>query len=243
LKPAVLPAQRCAGCNRFVSGEVVRCPYCNRARITPASSVAAPTEENTTVFVAFAALLVLALAFHFADPNTPDDGLKRIAAFEGLSTVVVLACAALSPAPFLFQDRPLVDPAKAWITGLVLVVAAAFLNHAYHDAVRELIGASERRSYVPSASTFALLCAQPAVVEELYFRHLAFRPLRHSVGPHATVAITATMFGFAHVGELLGLPVLVGLGFLFGYARLASGSLLLPVVLHFVHNLLVLAGP
>ena len=61
------------------------------------------------------------------------------------------------------------------------------------------------------------------------------------MGGNAVVWITAVMFAAAHVGVPLSMPVLFVLGVLLGYARLASGSIYLPMVLHFLHNAVVMA--
>ena len=99
--------------------------------------------------------------------------------------------------------------------------------------------------FVQDRSHFAgwliCICVQPALIEELFFRYLAFGSLRAVMGGHAVVWVTAVMFASAHIGVVLSLPVLFVLGLLLGYARLASGGMLLPVVLHFLHNLCVIA--
>ena len=87
-----------------------------------------------------------------------------------------------------------------------------------------------------------LVCVQPAVVEELFFRYLLFGHLRRHLGLHATAWLSGVVFGMAHVGNVAGWPVLIVLGAGLGYARAYSGSLLLPVGLHFFHNLAVLAA-
>jgi membrane protease YdiL (CAAX protease family) len=61
------------------------------------------------------------------------------------------------------------------------------------------------------------------------------------MGGNAVVWVTALMFALAHIGAPLSMPVLFVMGLLFGYARWASGSLYLPMFLHFVHNAAVMA--
>ena len=51
-------------------------------------------------------------------------------------------------------------------------------------------------------------------------------------------------FAAAHLGQLIAFPVLFLLGGLLAYARVYSGGLALPMVLHFLHNFAVLfLGP
>ena len=48
------------------------------------------------------------------------------------------------------------------------------------------------------------------------------------------------IFGMAHLGNVPGWPVLMLLGAGLGYARVYSGGLTLPILLHFLHNFAVL---
>jgi membrane protease YdiL (CAAX protease family) len=85
-----------------------------------------------------------------------------------------------------------------------------------------------------------LICVQPAIVEELFFRHLVLGVLRSNLGVHGAVFISSVMFALAHIGVPLSMPVLFVLGLGLGYARVASGGLLLPMAMHFVHNAVVI---
>ena len=64
--------------------------------------------------------------------------------------------------------------------------------------------------------------------------------LRPHIGMHGAVWLTAVIFGMAHLGAIAGWPVLILLGAGLGYARVYSGGLALPILLHFLHNLAVL---
>ncbi|HYO25375.1 MAG TPA: CPBP family intramembrane glutamic endopeptidase, partial [Lacipirellulaceae bacterium] len=88
--------------------------------------------------------------------------------------------------------------------------------------------------------TVLTLCVQPALVEEAFCRGLAIRLLRRVIGVHSTVMISATMFSLMHVAVLLSMPYLFLVGLALGYLRIASGTIWLPIVVHFFHNLLVL---
>jgi membrane protease YdiL (CAAX protease family) len=86
----------------------------------------------------------------------------------------------------------------------------------------------------------ATICVQPAIVEELFFRGCCWRVMTPVMGVHTTVLVSSIMFGFAHIGVPLSIPILTAVGLLLGYSRAWSGSLWLPMILHFVHNLVVI---
>src|SRR5258708_36568856 len=82
-------------------------------------------------------------------------------------------------------------------------------------------------------------CLEPALIEELFFRYLALDTLRGVMNVHAAVAVSSVMFGLAHIGVPLSIPMLALVGVALGYARVASGRLALPVLLHFLHNFVI----
>ena len=82
-------------------------------------------------------------------------------------------------------------------------------------------------------------CVQPAFVEELFFRHLALGTLRRFLAPGGAVLVSSLMFALAHVYRPLSFPIFVLIGMGLGWLRVLSGSLLLPILLHFLHNLII----
>jgi len=167
--------------------------------------------------------------------------LHLMLGFELLDTVLVGLA-------FLFIGRParwpaLVRSSRVWlwfvaVAGIGLVV---LLNVAYHLALRTYLGVGAEREAVVAATGLTPLvlvayCLQPAIVEELFFRRLALDTLRGVMGLHAAVAVSALMFGLAHVGVPLSIPMLGLVGVPLAYARVCSGTLALPMLLHFLHN-------
>ena len=83
---------------------------------------------------------------------------------------------------------------------------------------------------------FFIIAIIPAVGEELLFRGLIqtnfARALRN---PHLAIWLTAFIFGAIHF-QFYGLFPRLFLGAIFGYLYYWSGSLLLPMIAHFVNN-------
>ena len=131
-----------------------------------------------------------------------------------------------------------------WVLGPFLLAGLLGLNYLYHRTLLDFLGLRD----VPQLPGWRdawgwavlLICVQPALVEELFFRRVALGGLRRAMGPHAAVLVSALMFGLAHLGAPLSIPILCLVGVGLGYARVYSGNLLLPVLMHFAHNLLVL---
>jgi uncharacterized protein len=73
------------------------------------------------------------------------------------------------------------------------------------------------------------------ILEEVFFRGALVRPLRHRHGAPLVVAVTTMLFAAAHLEPQKILPI--GLfGLALGVLRVASGSLLPPILLHATYN-------
>ena len=173
------------------------------------------------------------------DPRTP---LRAMVVLEIVDTLVVGFALMHIAKPRAFP--PTMRPALAWALALPVLLGALFANGAYHNAMRSLLHAQTE----PDLSVGALglpplvliaYCLQPAIVEELFFRYLALDSLRTVMSPWAAILLSSLMFGLAHVGVPLSIPILCVVGVALAWARVASGSLILPMVLHGLHNLCV----
>jgi membrane protease YdiL (CAAX protease family) len=172
--------------------------------------------------------------------------VAETAVFEGLDTVLVLA--GLLIAGRMRRYPPAGNPAFTWLLSVPGLLVLLGINLAYHLSLKWLVSqyvTGPLPQYIDIGLeqgwlALLLVCVQPAVIEELFFRYLLLGNLRPHVGMHAAVWITAVIFGVAHLGSIPAWPVLILLGAGLGYARVYSGGLLLPMLLHFLHNLAVL---
>jgi membrane protease YdiL (CAAX protease family) len=130
---------------------------------------------------------------------------------------------------------------------LLLPIGAA-LVHAPTQA--RLRTATDEMAYLmPQGRMEALLFAGVAVTagicEELIFRGFLFRYLQAEPFGFSTILsliISTLFFGFGHAGQgPKGILVTGASGLFFAWLYLASGSLLLPIVLHIIVDLRVVA--
>jgi membrane protease YdiL (CAAX protease family) len=84
-------------------------------------------------------------------------------------------------------------------------------------------------------------CVLAPLGEELLFRGALFTWLRRRLPAGATIAITAAAFASIH-GFPAILPLAFALGIAFGWVRERSGSTVPTIVVHAVHNVLMLAA-
>lgn len=75
----------------------------------------------------------------------------------------------------------------------------------------------------------------PALSEEAMFRGFVQRSFEFKMKPFYAALITAVFFGANHFNPY-GLIPLIILGLYFGYAAYMSGSIIVPIILHFLNN-------
>ncbi len=130
--------------------------------------------------------------------------------------------------------------AAAWCSAFPVLGVLLVVNISFVSVVRELFNVPHQPGPGITVVSFLLICLQPALVEEWFFRHLALGTLRKPLGLHGAVWISGTMFGFAHLLNPIAMPYLIIVGVCLGYFRVWSGGLILPMILHGVHNAVVL---
>jgi len=135
--------------------------------------------------------------------------------------------------------------ALLWMLAIVGIAMVVGVNGSYHRVLLTYLRATPTRDAIVAATGITPVvifayCLQPAVIEELFFRYLALDGLRSVMGVHMAVGISSLMFGLAHIGVPLSIPMLALVGVPLAYARVYSGRLLLPMLLHFLHNAIIL---
>lgn len=75
----------------------------------------------------------------------------------------------------------------------------------------------------------------PALSEEVMFRGFIQRSFEFKMKPFYAALLTAVFFGANHFNPY-GLIPLIILGLYFGYAAYMSGSIIIPIILHFLNN-------
>lgn len=86
-----------------------------------------------------------------------------------------------------------------------------------------------------------LVCVQPAIFEELAFRGVIQGSLEKVVDPWQAVFASAAMFAILHL-SMPSMPHLLTLGIVLAWLRMGSGSIYPGMIVHFLHNLLVLGS-
>jgi membrane protease YdiL (CAAX protease family) len=166
-------------------------------------------------------------------------------AIEFVDTLLVLFAVFWVSRPPALPKRSFESRAASWLGAVPMLLLLLGLNLGYHFWLKKILalpvwfeGMREKEDF--SAWNILATCAQPAIIEELFFRYLALGTLRRFMNTPGAVAVSSVMFGIAHIGVPLSIPMLTVVGFGLGYLRVTSGGLALPMLMHFAHNFVIL---
>ena len=249
----------CWRCAKHVTPAEGLCPYCRAVLTAGSGQTKVPVQRRPAearilrLIWVFVLLLGTSLVYgwinhfgferHEPGPKSVARSRNQILIVEAIDMVLVGAALLWIGRPAPLARRSVRRRVLIWLVAAPLLAVMLGVNIGYHWLLRQALPSLPIDNYEwlgrEMGWIILAICIQPAVVEEVFFRYLALGSLRSVMGDHAAVAISAIMFGMAHIGAPLSIPVLMVVGLFLGYVRVAGRTLVLPVLLHFAHNLVV----
>ena len=224
--------------------------YSPAATRTPAMSASAESKFVVHVLILFGVLQLTTILYYGIAQAMIDERrdvraqertlLQLLTTIEVIDAIIVVGAVLALPRPTRFAALG-GSAALGWVSAIPLLLVALAANLAYHSLLQRMIQAPdwlkpETFSRRQLGWVIVTICVQPTIVEELFFRYLVLGAFRTVMGVHAAVWVSSVMFGLAHIGNPLGIPVLIFVGAMFGYARVMSGSIFPSMLMHFAHN-------
>ena len=177
-------------------------------------------------------------------PELPYDMAAALLAANILAVAAVILIFALRKKNFC-REICLVKPKKqelllALVIGLTMFCVTTLLDNLmpYSEAQWEEL--EENAAMLPDGISLlpmlAVALAAP-VVEEIFFRGLAYTRLRRGFGVAASMVLSAVMFGLGHGGTIWFFSAAAA-GLILAFALERTGSLYIPMVIHLVNNTL-----
>ena len=137
------------------------------------------------------------------------------------------------------------DHVDAYVA-LAALVPLLLLNYGYHAFFTKVLhvpGADSfnklRDAGISDGSLIVTFCLFPAVLEEIAYRGLMQHWLQTAIAPWKALVLASFLFAVTHL-SLLSLPYLFLVGLLLGWAKQRTGSLYPSMLIHFLHNLVVI---
>lgn len=261
--PVGSPLLRCWRCGKLIA-PAPQCPFC-RADIAPLADPgraspgidadsAAASSAVTPIFwvfgiMAISSVILAMVAPGYSEPMSDDDVLRSyhsIAVVELIDVIIILVGTLAVLKTVKLPLRYAASPKLAWAVAAPLLAGVLVANYAYHHVLTSVFGAESAADFLTFERghhvwLILTICLQPALVEEFFFRYICLGVFEKAVGTGTAIFVSAMIFGAAHIGALASLPILFLIGLVLGYLRVKSGGLALPILFHFLHNLIVSA--
>lgn len=244
--PTIGQMIRCWRCHKSVSVVVEDCPFCaaplvKSARLHEVTDLRPITQLLIAYSIILASSIALGLFARFAADARDAFWLQAFLTLFDSGLMIgsmILIRGAVSPNSVpSFRCKLL-----TWLTSPLVLLGLLATNFAIAHVLRVIVG---RSAFGDDGSDLlweklVLFVLPPAVLEELFFRRLSVDVLARHVDRHSAIWLGGLMFGLAHIGQPFGIPYLCVFGVVLGYIRLGTGSLWLPMILHSIHNAVVI---
>ena len=251
---------RCWRCHKLVS-LASHCVFC-RAELEPPAVIRdipevdeeglAATTAVAPLFWVFGILALSSVVMAYVMPEVSEfptnneilSTYHSIAILELIDTIIIAigAFVVLSRVrlPWSYEG----EVVKTWALAAPLLIAVLAINFGYHHVLNDVfgLGSPESMLNLQNGFTFWLIltiCVQPALVEEFFFRYICLGVFEKAVGTGTAIFVSAMIFAAVHIGAMVSLPILLLIGMVLGWLRVKSGGMTLPIVFHFLHNLVV----
>ncbi len=233
----------CQNCKTIVESEINFCPNCG---ISIHKKGQIEKNEHVNKVILFYIVMLVFLVITFILYKEGISLIKEIV-IEGVFAVIILAFTFfdfknivklynLPKINLLFFTGVVLTP---FITGFLVYYGIEFVNIYLFDESQNYF--SEYIDY-PNSMFWAVLFVAilPPVFEELGFRGFLFNQLIKITSPKVTIALTAFIFALVHL-SIISLLWIFPFGLLLGYLRYKYNTLWLGMIIHFIHNLIVLS--
>ena len=245
----------CTYCGCALDSRVYFCPqcakpYCHVECLLPASLPAYEDIETNlrtkaapawTLFFSYMCVIGVGsfIALAIWGPNNPEPAEIALGFAILVTTLVFLARFWSEVRPFL--SRTAIFHPATWL-GLAILAPMLLLNYSYMHFLIDTLGLKNRNTmayFSTSWGPLVFVCIMPAIIEEIGFRGIIQHQFEKAVSPWAAIAVASLVFSAAHF-TILSAPYLALLGGLLGWMKWKTGSLYPSMLVHFLHNFIVI---
>ncbi|WP_378185799.1 type II CAAX prenyl endopeptidase Rce1 family protein [Aquimarina sp. W85] len=126
-----------------------------------------------------------------------------------------------------------------FVTGFLVYYGIEWINTALFDESTNYYAAYAEYEH-PFLLAFIFVAILPAIFEELAFRGFLFNQLENVTSIRMNILLTAFLFALVHF-SFISLLWIFPFGLLLGYLRYRYQNLWLGMIIHFIHNLIIVS--
>lgn len=239
----------CSNCRKTISKDARYCPHCGsyqnyRKQQKILEQARQKWEIIKRIIIFYTVYLVTIIPLFWLDDENVAQGMLIISWIDAL---VILSYWNISRTAILFLFRFNRDTLKYVMTAMGVLVPLLLVNFSYHHTITTFLEVQVvlvSDPFVKAGFGFGVIvfgiCLMPAIWEEIAFRGLIQTSLSKRFGKWEAILITSAMFAIIHISAF-SWPYLFLLGITLGLIRWHSQSLWPAMVMHFLHNLVVIS--
>ena len=234
----------CKNCNTTYRSAVNFCGVCGQ-RI----KISLKEKRNKSlnlVIIFYAAILLFALAVYLIDAETNDSLAKELLIEFSFASLVV-GFSVFDWKAILKSYRIPDLHWQVWAFTFLAPIASSIIVYYFVDIVNTIFFEDQVYSYYadylhldnPLPWIIFFVAILPPIFEELAFRGFLFNQLQAIVSHKMTIVGTAFLFALIHF-SLLSFLWIFPFGLLLGYLRAKYNTIWLGIIIHFIHNLIII---
>jgi len=254
-----VPPEYCSYCGARLNPLYYFCtvcatPYKDATSVLPALHVEAPTEGELVaqkaphvmnVFWTYMLVIVGAsiVSYVVLEEDHPE---LRLFFLSGVMFITTCIFAALHWPALVVQFKRIGFANPAAFLGLMALVPLLAIDYYYHGWLIREFGLEDssplnrlRASGIGEPALIVFYCVLPAIVEETALRGLVQHWLQIAIRPWRAIVFASFLFTALHF-SVLSAPYIFAAGMVLGWVKWKTGSLYPSMLIHLIHNLIVL---
>ena len=235
---------KCQKCEMAYS---VGAKYCSKCGVPFFKNLNDERTKSLNIIISFYVAFLLFAVLSYFISDTYYQNLSVDIAIEVVFIVLVLGFSALDYKNILkLYVIPKVDW-TVWLFTIIFPIMSGLLVYFFIEGLNDYIFDTDSSNFFymysylenPLLWTIIFITILPPIFEELAFRGFLFNQLQKVTSIKVTIVATAFLFALVHF-SFISFIWIFPFGLILGFLRSKYNTLWLGVIIHFIHNLIVL---
>ncbi len=236
--------QKCSHCGTQFHNQVKFCTACGTALNKPKVAV---KKSSLSIIITFYVIFLLYAVFAYFIQAETDANLSADILIEVIFAILVIGFCLIDYKGILRLYKLPKYNSKILLFSLLFPVFSSltvyFSIEVVNNQIFEVEGSNYYIEYLyleyPMLWAIIFIAILPPILEELAFRGFLFNELQKITSPRVTILATAFIFALVHF-SFVSLLWIFPFGIVLGYVRHKYQTLWYSMLIHFIHNFIVL---
>lgn len=233
----------CKNCGTVFFENIKFCPKCGRAVQLTSNNIR--TKSLNLIIAFYVTFLLFALIGYFATSANEESLTTELSVELVFAALVIGFCSVDYQNILKLYKFPKVNW-SIWLIALVFPIFTSFSVYFYIEFINKFVFEANTVNYVynyaylenPLLWALFFIVILPPIFEELAFRGFLFNQLERVTSQNVTIVATAFIFALVHF-SFISFFWIFPFGLVLGYLRSRYHTLWLGIIIHFIHNLLI----